>query len=351
MSVSDFQILTSFDNLYASYKTSIKGRRHSADAIRFDAMAMEALYMMQQQLRQHNYQIAPYREFMVSEPKPRSIMSGAFRDKVLQHCLCDYVLLPKLKSVFVLDNYAGQAGKGTLFGLNRLSAHLSAYHEQYGENGYILKCDITKFFYSIDHDILKQIVHRHFDDPDIQWICDLLIDSTPNPGLPLGNQSSQVFALLYLNDMDHLITDELHCSFFGRYMDDFFLLSDSKPYLQDCLHKIKSHLDALHLSLNHKTEIVPLQKGIRFLGFHTYLTPDGKVIRRLNGDNKRQAKKRFRKYLKLVQSGQMTRDNFDERFIAWKNHISHGNCYRLSHEMDYFVDRLLKEFGLEPNGQ
>lgn len=303
-------------------------------------MALENLCVMKRQLIDHTYKIGAYTEFIVPEPKRRVVKSGSFRDKVLQHCLCDYVLPPRLKDIFILDNYAGQTGKGTLFGLNRLSENLCSFYDKHGCSGYILKCDITKFFYSIDHNAMKKCVRQYFEDADIQWICDLFIDSTDGRGLPLGNQCSQVFALMFLDGLDHFITEILGCKYYGRYMDDFYLLAESKEHLKECLARIIEYLSELHLTLNSKTEIVPMRKGIRFLGFHTYLTEDGKVIRKLTGDNKRQIKKRLRTNAKLVQSGKMTREKFDEKYQSWKNHASHGNCYKLITEMDKFVETL-----------
>lgn len=341
--MDDFQELTNFENLYNSYQVSLRGKGKKRSAAKFNVMALEHVYVMKQQLLNHTYRISPYSEFIVKEPKTRVIKSGSFRDKVLQHCLCDYVMIPKMSKEFILDNYAGQIGKGTLFGLNRLSKNLLDFYSEHGCNGYILKCDITKFFYSINHDVMKKLIRKHFTDKDIQWLCDLFIDSVDGDGLPLGNQSSQVFALIYLNGLDHYITEELGCKYYGRYMDDFYLLSDNKEYLKDCLIKIKQYLANLALTLNDKTEIVQMSKGMRFLGFHTYLTEDGKVIRKLNGDNKRQIKKRLRKYVKLVKDDRMTRERFNEIFISWKNHASHGNCFKLIHEMDLFVDNLFDE--------
>ena len=296
--MDDFQKLISFENLYASYRVSMCGSSKRNSAIKFDIMALENILLLKQQLVERSYRISPYSEFIVTEPKQRIIKSGAFRDKVVQHCLCDYVLIPRLMNEFIIDNYAGQIGKGTLFGLSRLSEHLLTFYREHGCNGYILKCDITKFFYSINHDAMKRCIRKYFDDEGIQWICDLFIDSIEGDGLPLGNQCSQVFALMYLNEMDHIIMDGLQCKRYGRYMDDFFLISEDKEYLEMCKKAIELHLDTLCLTLNNKTEIVPIRKGIRFLGFHTYITEDGKVIRKLTGDNKRQVKKRLRKYAK-----------------------------------------------------
>lgn len=341
--MEDFQKLIDFGNLHSSYVASMKGTGKKKSATRFSLLALENLLIMKRQLIDRTYKISEYTKFVVTEPKVRIITSGSFRDKVLQHCLCDYVLLPKLKDEFILDSYAGQIGKGTLFGLNRLSNHLREFYSVHGCNGYILKCDISKFFYSIKHDIMKAIIHQHFDDEGIRWICDLLVDSTDGDGLPLGNQCSQVFALMYLNGLDHHIKEVLCCEHYGRYTDDFYLISEDKEYLKHCLEYIREYLSNLGLSLNSKTEIVPISKGIRFLGFHTYLTDDGTVIRKLTGDNKRHIKKRLRSNAKLVQSGKMTKEKFYEKYGSWRNHASHGNCYNLICAMDQFVDSLMEE--------
>lgn len=310
--MGNFQTVTNFENLYASYKRSMRGKGKKKGAVKFSVMALENLCVIKQELVQHTYEVSPYAKFEVSEPKKRVVMSGSFRDKVLQHCLCDYVLLPEMKEHFIRDNYAGQIGKGTLFGLDRLSENLKSFYEIHGCDGYILKCDITKFFYSIDHDVMKKTVAQYITDEDIRWLCDVLIDSTEGDGLPLGNQSSQVFALMYLSGLDHFITEDLGCKYYGRYMDDFYL----------------------------KTEIVSITKGLKFLGFHTYITNDGVIIRRLTSENKRQVKKRLRKNAKLVTEGRMTRKKFDEKYESWKNHASYGNCHRLIKSMDSFVEKL-----------
>lgn len=338
--MGNFQTITNFENLYASYKKSMRGKGKKKGAVKFSVMALENLYAIKQELVQHTYEVLPYAKFEVSEPKRRVVMSGSFRDKVLQHCLCDFVLLPGMKEHFITDNYAGQIGKGTLFGLDRLSENLKSFYEIHGRNGYILKCDITKFFYSIDHDVMKKIVAQYFTDEEVRWLCDVLIDSTEGDGLPLGNQSSQVLALMYLSGLDHFVTEDLGCRYYGRYMDDFYLISEDKEHLKECLNRIKEYLGELRLTLNNKTEIVSITKGLKFLGFHTYITDDGIVIRKLTSDNKRQIEKRLRKYAHLVASGQMTRAKFDEKYASWKNHASHGNCHRLIESMDSFVEKL-----------
>lgn len=344
--MTDFETLTDFGNLYQAYRVSLKRLRSGHRADKFSLIALEYLLVMKEELQSRTYRVGAYHEFVISEPKRRLVMAGTFRDKVLQHCLCDSVLLPKMQDVFIRSNFAGQTGKGTLFGLDTLRSQMLEYYSLHGSGGYILKCDITRFFYSIDHEAMKKCLRRYFTDDGILWICDQFIDSTPSPGLPLGNQCSQVFALILLNELDELVTQELGCRFYGRYMDDFYLLSDDREYLQESLRRIRIYLADIGLSLNSKTEIVPMRKGMRFLGFHTYLTEDGKVIRRLTGENKRQVKKRLRKQVKLILAGKLTLEQFEESYASWRNHASHGNCCKLIQSMDQYKQSLLSEAGI-----
>ena len=133
--------------------------------------------------------------------------------------MCDNVLLPKLKSEFIQTNYAGQKNKGTLYGLDCLSAQMQLAYYKYGYNCWIVKGDIRKYFYSINHAILKDIVRFFIEDNDLYWLCEKFIDSTNEEvGLPLGNQISQVFALLYLSGLDRFVTGELGVKYYGRYV-------------------------------------------------------------------------------------------------------------------------------------
>ena len=173
------------------------------------------------------------------------------------------------------------------------------------------------------------------------WLCNLFIDSTEGKGLPLGNQINQGFALLYLDGMDKLIKYELGIEYYGRYMDDFYLIHPSKDYLKYCLEVIRAYLETLDLTLNGKTQIFPFKNGVSYLGFHTYVTSDGRVIRRLKNQNKRNAQKKFLRMAKLVTEGKLPAEKFAASYAAWKNHISHGNCYRLGAAMDQRVSEIL----------
>jgi hypothetical protein len=306
-------------------------------------MPIEGINILIEQLKNRTYQISPYHEFKVYEPKERLIQTSAFKDKVVQHSLCDNVLLPRLQRIFLYDNCAGQIGKGTLFGLDRLSFHLQHFYSRYKRNGYILKCDISKFFYNISHEQMKDIADYYFGyDPDICWLCRLFIDSTDGKGLPLGNQINQGLALLYLDGMDNLIVHELGIEYYGRYMDDFYLIHPSKEYLKHCLDAITEYLKTLDLTLNGKTQIFPIKNGLNYLGFHTYLLPNGKVIRKVKNENKRNAMKKYRRFARIVAEGKADRNCLEESFGAYQNHISHGDCDGVYKKIKRDIKEILK---------
>jgi len=338
----DKDIICDFGNLYKAYKKAKAGKGFNGSSAKFQTMNLEGLHILKEQLENQTYRMNPYNEFKVYEPKERVIKSCSFKDKVVQHCLCDNLLHLKLANEFIRTNYAGQIGKGTHFGMDCLKEQMLDFHNHHGIDGWILKCDITKFFYQIDHDILKDIVDYYFPDDYTQWLNHLLIDSTYGLGLPLGNQAAQVYALLMLNGLDHFVTGELGISFYGRYMDDFYLIHSNKEYLKWCLVCIKQFVDNLGLSLNGKTQIIPFKNGLLFTGFHHYITADGKYIRKLNGVNKRRIRKKIRVWAKLVNSGKMSEQKFYEKYNSWKNHAMHGNCIKLCHSMDLYVKEVLK---------
>lgn len=339
MDVKD--IVTDYGNLYRAYKDAKRGKKYNGSRVRFQNMSLEGLHILKEQLTDQTYRMSPYNEFKIYEPKERVIESCSFKDKIVQHVFCDNVLHPVLKDVLIRTNYAGQIGKGTDFGRECLKEQMLIFYSQHGLDGWILKCDIRKFFYQIDHDVLKDIVDYYFTDEYSMWLNHLFIDSVPHLGLPLGNQTAQVHALLALDCVDHLITGELGIGLYGRYMDDFYLIHHDKEYLKFCLEHIRDMVSGLNLELNGKTQIVPFKNGLSFLGFHHYLTRDGKYIRKLKGEKKRAIKKKLTVWTRLVNTGEMPEENFWQKYNAFKNHALKGNCIKLCYELDRFVeDRL-----------
>ena len=161
MNKEDFEKICDINNLYNAYKKS----KHKD--LNFQSNTTEELQRLKQELETKIYKVSPYHEFTVYEPKERLIKACSFKDKVVQHSICDNVLLPKLKEEFIQTNYAGQIGKGTHYGLNYLKAQMYLAYCKYGYDCWIIKADISKYFYNINHDILKDIVRMHIKDDDV----------------------------------------------------------------------------------------------------------------------------------------------------------------------------------------
>lgn len=345
--MGNFENVTGFGNLYRAYRRAKAGKGYRNSSARFTVASLDGVHTLKQQLESSRYKISNYHRFTVYEPKKRLIEACEFKDKVVQHSLCDNVLLPILKSEFIDRNFAGQIGKGTFYGLDFLKRDMEQFHKEHGMNGWFLKCDITKFFYNIEHGKLKDIVDYHF--PELRDINHMMIDSVENPGVPLGNQTSQVYALIFLNGLDRFITGELGIRLYGRYMDDFYLIHHDKEYVKWCLSGIRMFIESLDLELNGKTQIIPFHKGLRFTGFHTYVTTDGKVIRKLLNEKKRNDKRKYGKMAKLVVDGKLSQEKFYECYNSWKSHIAHGNCVKLAHSMDKYINNILSNRSVGEN--
>ncbi|MFI3254521.1 MAG: RNA-directed DNA polymerase [Eubacteriales bacterium] len=355
----------SFQNLYRAFLMARRGKRGNESVMKFEANLLEAIHLLSEMLQHKTYSLSDYFTFVIYEPKERIVMTNSFKDKVVQHSLCDNVLEPMLESTFIKSNSASQKGKGTHYGLDLLTKDMrsfyfrrkaiatehcqgaglpySTYSGADFADGWVLKCDVTKFFYKIPHEKLKQDMRKHIQDPDILWLVDLIIDSTDNVGIPIGNQTSQWFAVLYLSDLDHFIKEKLHIEHYGRYMDDFYLIHDNKHYLKYCLLQIEAFTAEKGLTLNNKTNIFPLKNGIDFLGFHSYLTDSGKVIRKVRQKSKTNRKRVLKKLRQKLDFGEITLEEVEHSYGSWRTHALHGNSYHLVQDMDKYFKELFKE--------
>lgn len=341
--MTDFEKIHSFESLYNAYRKARQGKRWKGAAAKFEVNLLEALNLLSAQIRTKRYTMSPYNTFEVYEPKCRVVMSNSYKDKVVQHSLCDNVLEPILTRSFIRDNYASQVGKGTHYGLDRLQEFMRRFYRKNGIDGWILKGDISKYFYSIRHDVLKTLIREKITDPDVLWLIDLIIDSTEgNVGIPIGNQTSQLFALLYLDGLDHFVKEKLGIKYYGRYMDDFFLIHHDKAYLQECRKQIEAFVQARGLSLNAKTNIFPLKHGVDFLGFHTYLTESGAVIRKVRRRSKNNMKRKLKKLAALHEAGRIDAKTVEQSYQSWRGHAEKGNSYHLIRRTDHYYNSLMK---------
>lgn len=217
----------------------------------------------------------------------------------MQKCLCDNCLVPILSKSLIYDNGACLKGKGLNFTTNRLKAHLQKYFRKYkGNQGYVLTFDFSKFFESIPHEQLKVKVAKKIKDPRLQKLYNYFVDQFGDTGLGLGSQISQISALYYINDFDHYIKEKLHIKYYGRYMDDGYLIHPSKKYLKFCLQEILRLTKEMGLKINlKKTKISKLENGFMFLNRHWKLTVKSYI--KTKPSHKTMARLR-RKYNKLI---------------------------------------------------
>ena len=240
------------------------------------------------------------------------------------------MLKPKIERKLIYDNCACRSGKGTTFAIDRLHKFLKKeYLKESNNEVYFLKCDIRKYFPSINHEILIDLLEEIDFSNDEMWIIKKLIKDQPDNasiGLPLGNQSSQWFALLYLNKMDHYIKEQLGIKCYVRYMDDMILVHRDKKYLSECKNKIKKLCnDLLDLELNEKTQIGMVKNGIDFLGYRHILSGSGKIIIKLRYSSKKRLKKHLKTVSKLYNKGIVDDEYVYQRKNSFYNHIKGTN--------------------------
>lgn len=363
--------ITSFNSIYEAYLKCMKGKADNPTALKFHVNYASRCLSLCERLDDRTYEVGDYYPFEVYEPKHRLVQALNFEGKVVQHAFCDNALYDAICRRLITDNYAVQKGKGTHFGLDRFTEILRHYffsrkardeearrkaglgyrpieEWDYAE-GYVLKGDFSKFFYTLDHsfcqekveDVLTSITDDELRDCAM-WLTKLFLDSTENPGIPIGNQSSQLIALLYLDWMDHWLKDDMGLEY-GRYMDDFAVVHESKQFLKDLLAQIKERVEKIGLKLNPKTQIYPLKNGIDFLGFHLYLTNTGKVVKKVRAKSIDNTRRKLKKFRKLVDEGRMDIESVWQSYQSWLGHVSHGDSYHLRVKMDRCFYNLFPE--------
>lgn len=336
----DFEKVCDFNNLYNAYLDSRKGKGWKNSTALYQQDALYNTWLIREELVKGWYELGEYNVFSIYSPKPRIIKSISFKDKVVQRSLCDNVLTPAFEKHFIHDNYACRKGKGVHAGIDRTKEYLRAHYRKYGLEGYVLKCDIEKYFDSIDHEILKGIVRKLVKDDRVFNLLVMIIDSITGSGLPLGNQTSQLFSLVFLSAFDHYVKETLRIKHYIRYMDDFVLIDPDKEYLQYCKKEIEFLLADLKLELNQKSHIFPIKNGFDFLGFYIYLTNTGKVIMKLRRESKERMRRKLKKFKELYREGKITKEQIDQAWNSWTGHAQHGNCYYLIKHMRTYYDAI-----------
>lgn len=323
----------SFEALHAAYIRARRGRRDRKEVQQFELDLEGNLIQLQNELIWDMYRTGRYRHFIVNEPKERMVAALPFRDRVLQHSLVS-VIEPIWERRFIHDSYACRPGKGTHRGADRAEAMIRRVKREHG-HVYVLKADISKYFYSIDHAVLKTQVRRRIRCRRTLTLIDRIIDSTATPGeahpvgLPIGNLTSQLFANVYLHELDEFVKHDLREKNYLRYMDDFLIAHHDKAHLHRIRAKIEKFLwDRLRLKTNAKTQVFPVGerhgRAVDFLGYRIWTTH-----RRIRKSSISRISRTLKKLRKRYAAGTVGLAKIRESVMSWIAHASHAETFGL----------------------
>lgn len=271
------KIWCNFDTLLIAFDTAKKRKGYHKTVLRYEINLAENLEMLLEKLDNGTYRPAPYREFLVYDPKERLIQAPYFEDRIVHHALLFAIRYP-IEKKLIYDTYACRELKGTQRASNQLLRYIRAEQGL----GYALKVDVRKFFYSIDHNRIDLHIEKIIPCIHTRNLLKLFYQNSTGKGLPLGNVTSKLLANLALNPIDQLVKRDLKVKHYVRYMDDMILLHLSKEYLNDCLVTIKQRLGSEQLETNKRTGIQPLSRGINFVGYHHTVTGKRLTTRNLH---------------------------------------------------------------------
>ncbi len=336
-----FDAIASFKNLLAASYESRRRKRLRPDVVAFHHDLESNLLDLRHQLLGRTYRPGPHRTFYIRDPKPRLISAAPYRDRVVHHALCR-VIEPIFDRSFIHDCYANRKHKGTHRALDRCTAFAR-------RNQYVLKCDLEKYFPSMDHEILMSSVSRKIKCQDTLRLVGQILDHsnpqepiiryfphdtlfTPHQrrrGIPIGNLTSQIFANVYLNSFDHFVQQGLNCRFYLRYCDDFLVFADEKQRLRQVLAKMSEHLGGLRVRMHpNKCQVRPTHLGVEFLGWRVY--PDHRRLRRPSGVRFQRRLKELRRAYAL---GAVGMEHIRSTVTSWIGHLKHGDTWGLRRKL------------------
>lgn len=328
-----FSEVTTLESVFQAWDEFIKDKKKKQDVIEFGRHLEDNLFTLHKSLVDKTYQHGGYKSFYVRDPKVRHISKANISDRVVHH-LVSNVLEKVFDPTFYAYSYSCRKNKGTHKGVVAFSRQLRKLSKNNTSPAFVLKCDIKKFFASVDHNILLELLRKKITDEDFLWLMrDIIgsfsVDSQPK-GVPIGNLTSQFFANIYLDPLDKFIKNTLKAPYYIRYADDFVILVDNREYLEDLLPKIEKFLnDELKLSLHpDKVSIRDYYLGIDFLGyivFPHYILPRTKTKRRIL--------RKIRKKVELVRENKLSTESLQQSLQSYLGYLSHANSHKFSQEL------------------
>ncbi|MEK7118219.1 MAG: reverse transcriptase/maturase family protein [Patescibacteria group bacterium] len=332
-----FHDVISVANLLAAWNEFKKGKRKKRDVMLFELHLENNIFQLHHELLAKTYVHGPYTDFYVCDPKRRHIHKASVRDRVLHQALFR-VLYPIFDKHFIFDSYSSRVGKGTHFGVTRLARACRKANNNWHMPAYALKCDVRKFFDSVDHDVLRKLLRQKIVDLETLWLIDVLLNSftkTQGKGLPLGNVTSQLFANIYLNEFDQFVKHNLKIKYYFRYCDDFVILHTDRTFLDDALNKISFFLrEKLLLELHpQKVEIRKLHQGIDFLGY--VVLPHALVLRT---STKKRLLQKVGEAERAFEEDTITQETFSAIITSYLGVLSHSRNRKVKAQVERWSD-------------
>lgn len=317
-----------FDKLMAAHYRARKNKTYKKELIKFEMNLENNITNLLNKIKTNTYHVGKYFAFTIYEPKKRVINALPYIDRIVHQWYVEEFIKPNIMPKFINTTFACLPEKGTHKAAEEIQRQLRIFQRNNG-NFWILKCDVSKFFYNIDPNILFDIMKRYISDKKLLKFTHLLIfenrEATGKVGIPIGNYTSQFFANIYLNELDQYVKRVLKVKYYCRYMDDFILLAKTKQECIDLKKKVEIFLDEkLHLKLNNKSRYYPSAMGVNFCGYRIFTTH-----RLLRVDSKKKIKKKIKKWNHLYLNNKLNLYETMQSINSWIGHCSHCNSYNL----------------------
>jgi retron-type reverse transcriptase len=341
-----FREMISPENLFLAWEEFRKGKRDKPDVQLFEWELEQNIFQLHHELISKSYRHGPYHGFHIADPKLRHIHKATVRDRVVHHAVFK-VLNRVFEPTFITDSFSCRIGKGTHKGVVRVQKMIRQVSKSQTHPCYALKCDIKKFFDTVDHGILLAILQRRIKDPDFLWLLEEIaksyvatqrererererVNAPPRVGIPIGNLTSQIFANIYMNEFDQFVKHDLKVRHYARYTDDFVVIADESSYLENLLPSMSDFLsNRLALSLHpEKVFIQSCHRGIDFLGYVIF--PHYRLMR--SRTRKRMLKK-LKHRVEEYQQGLITEYSLRQSLHSYLGALSHADAYKLSRDI------------------
>lgn len=320
-------------NLTLAWRKARKNKTLNADILNFEKDLEKNLIELHYELKNKTYKPKPLKTFVLRDPKTRVISKSDFRDRIVHHAII-LVIGEDFQKQFIYDSCANQINKGGTFALNRFDKFLRKVTNNFKKNTFCLKADIRHYFDEVDHEVLINILSRRIKDDDVLWLINQILNNNVvrggggerHKGMPLGNYTSQFFANVYLHDLDYFVKNVLKVKYYIRYVDDFVILHKSKKKLEIWKEEIDKFLNnklkiALH---SQKSRIIPLSRGVDFVGFRNFYRY--RLLRKRNI-------KGMRKKIRLFEKGDRYFNSLFDSYQGWQAYAKWANTHRLRNEI------------------